>query len=87
MTARDLEARDVSCFACSESATATVRRRVNGQDGAWECEVDACDEHRDPERWTPRTETLFARVARRVREVSREPVEDIAREFIEEGLD
>lgn len=77
----------MSCFACSEPATATVRRPMDGQDGAWECEVDACDGHREPEHWTQRTATLFARVARRVREVSSEALEDIAQDLIEEALD
>lgn len=77
----------VTCFACPQPATGIARRWLNDQDAEWDGEVDACDEHREPEHWTQRTADLFARVARRVREVSREAVEDIAPAFIEEGLD
>jgi hypothetical protein len=51
------------------------------------CEADTCDEHRVPEHWTDRTRALFARVARRLGEVSREAMSDIAEDLIEDVLD
>jgi hypothetical protein len=50
------------------------------------CEADTCEEHGDPERWTERTRALFARVARRTREASRDVMSDIAEDLIDEAL-
>jgi hypothetical protein len=50
------------------------------------CEADTCGEHRDPEHWTERTRALFARVARRVGEVSREAASEIAEDLIDDAL-
>jgi hypothetical protein len=77
----------VTCFSCPQRATGITRRWLNDQDGDWHGEVDSCDEHRDPQRWTQRTAALFARIARRVSREARDAVADIAQEFIEEGLD
>jgi hypothetical protein len=51
-----------------------------------ECEADTCDEHRDPAGWTERTRALFARVARRVGEVSQDVMRDIADDLIDDAL-
>lgn len=77
----------VTCFACPQPATGIARRWLDDQDGDWDGEVDACDEHREPERWSQRAVAIFARVARRVSRVARDAVAGIAQEFIEEGLD
>ena len=73
---------DATCFACSSPATGTTRSSVDGQ----ACEADTCDEHRDPEGWPERTRALFARLARRAGEVSRDVVGDIAEDLIDDAL-
>jgi hypothetical protein len=73
---------DATCFACSNLASGTTRSSVDGQD----CVADTCDEHRDPEGWTERTRALFARVGRRMGEVSRDVVSDIAEDLIDDAL-
>ena len=70
------------CFACPRPATGTTRARADGM----ECEADTCDEHRDPEPWTERTRALFARVARRMGEVSRDVMGEIAEDLIDDAL-
>jgi hypothetical protein len=71
-----------TCFACVQPATGTTRAPADGT----VCEADTCDEHRDPARWTERTRALFARVARRVGEVSRDIVSDIAEDLIDDAM-
>jgi hypothetical protein len=73
---------DATCFACPAPATGTTRAEADGMG----CEADTCDEHRDPVRWTERTRALFARVARRLGEVSREAMSDIAEDLIDDAL-
>jgi hypothetical protein len=71
-----------TCFACAQPATGTTRAPADGI----ACEADTCDDHRDPARWTERTRALFARVGRRIGEVSRDAVSDIAEELIDDAL-
>jgi hypothetical protein len=71
-----------TCFACPQPVTGTTLAPVDGQT----CEADTCDEHRDPVHWTQRTRALFALVARRLGEVSREAMSDIAEDLIDEAL-
>jgi hypothetical protein len=73
---------DATCFACPRPATGMTRVLADGQT----CEADTCEEHGDPERWTERTRALFARVARRLGEVSREAMSDIAEDLIDDAL-
>jgi hypothetical protein len=54
--------------------------------GGQEYEADTCDEHRDPEGWTERTRASFARIARRIGQVSREVAGDIAEDLIDDAL-
>jgi hypothetical protein len=77
-----LRMREPTCFACTQPATGMTRAPAEGQ----VCEADTCDEHRDPAHWTERTRTLFARVARRLGEVSREAMSDIAEDLIDDAL-
>jgi hypothetical protein len=71
-----------TCFACAQPATGTTRAPADGIP----CEADTCDDHRDPARWTERTKALFARVGRRMGEVSRDVVSDIAEDLIDDAL-
>jgi hypothetical protein len=50
------------------------------------CEADTCGEHRDPARWTERTRALFGRIARRVGDVSKDALSDIAEDIIDDAL-
>lgn len=71
-----------TCFACPQPATGTVRAPLGGREG----EADACDEHRDPGRWSDRTRALFARISRRFGEVTREAMSEIAEDLIDDAL-